>query len=310
MSTDPTTQSVLFPNLFSGKQVVAKFDQAHSSSDGGAILLKAIDEKLGLSERLARCIDDPRQPGKVRHAIEELLRQRVFGIACGYEDANDAARIADDPVHKLLAGRSPIEGESLASQPTLSRFENGGRRSDLYRMGDALADAVVGRHRQRLRGKARRITIDMDPTDDPTHGQQEFAFFNGHYGSWCYLPMVATLTFNDESEQYLVAAVLRPGNAPSSQGAIGILRRLLVKLRTAFPKARLRPRTERVVVRCPIDIVCHIDLGVAIAIQIATRCAAAPESVRQPSLASDLGKRPVSLILKKQQAAVPRHQYV
>ena len=224
--------------------MVAKFDQEHSSSDGGALLLKAVDEELGLSRRLAGCIEDRRQTGKIQHEIEELFRQRVFGIACGYADANDAARIGEDPIHKLLAGRDPVAGEALASQPTLSRFENRVRRGDLFRMGEALADLVIDRHRRRLRGKARRITIDMDPTDDPTHGQQELAFYNSHYQGWCYLPMVANVSFGEESEQYLVAAVLRPGNAHGSKGAVAILRRLVAKLRAAFPKARLRVRLD------------------------------------------------------------------
>ncbi len=240
---DATTQTVLFPELL-GKQVVAKFDQEHSSSDGGALLLKAIDDRLGLSERLAACIEDPRQPGKIRHEIQELLRQRMFAIACGYPDGNDAARLADDPIHKLLVERDPVTGAALASQPTLSRFENTPRRADLYRMAEALAEVVIERHRRRLRGKARRITIDMDPTDDPTYGQQEFTFYNGHYRNWCYLPTVVTLTFNDEREQYAVAVVLRPGNAHASQGTIGILRRLLAKLRKAFPTTRLRVRLD------------------------------------------------------------------
>ena len=100
------------------------------------------------------------------------------------------------------------------------------------------------RERRRLKGRARRITIDLDPTDDPTHGQQEFTFFNGHYDTWCYLPMVATVTFNDEAEQYAVAAVLRPGNAPASLGARGLLRRLLGTLRQAFPTATVRVRLD------------------------------------------------------------------
>src|SRR5438046_821257 len=91
---------------------------------------------------------------------------------------------------------------------------------------------------------AARITIDLDPTDDPTHGQQEFTFFNGHYDTWCYLPIVATVTFNDEAEQFAVASVLRPGNAPATRGARGILRRLLAKLRDAFPKATFRVRLD------------------------------------------------------------------
>ncbi|MHC4223068.1 MAG: IS1380 family transposase [Planctomycetota bacterium] len=243
MSQDSTAQTVLFPEIFS-KAVVAKFDQENGSSDGGALLLKAVDEELGLSERLAACIEDPRQAGKVRHEMLELWRQRMFAIACGYADANDAARLAGDPIHKLLVERDPVAEEALASQPTLSRFENTPRRADLYRLAGALADGVIAHHRRRLRGKAYRVTIDLDPTDDPTYGQQEFSFYNGHYRNWCYLPMVATLAFNGEAEQYAVAVVLRPGNAPASRGAVGLLRRLFTKLRCALPKARLRVRLD------------------------------------------------------------------
>jgi len=141
-------------------------------------------------------------------------------------------------------GRDPIAGEPLASQPTLSRFENSVGRKDLYRMGDALAEVVIERHRKRLHGRAKRITIDLDPTDDPTHGAQQLAMFNGHYDSWCYLPVVGFLSFDDEPDQYLFAAVLRAGNAPAKLGAIGILRRVLAKLREAFPKARFRVRLD------------------------------------------------------------------
>jgi hypothetical protein len=111
-------------------------------------------------------------------------------------------------------------------------------------MGHVLADTVIAHHRRRLKGRAERLTIDFDPTDDPTHGQQEFTFFNGHYDTWCYLPAVATVTFNDEAEQFAVAAVLRPGNAPASRGAIGLLRRLIRTLREAFPTATLRVRLD------------------------------------------------------------------
>ena len=226
------------------KPVVAAFDAPHASSDGGAILLKAIDTHFGLTRQLAACLDDPRQPGKIRHLPLELLRQRVFGLACGYADCNDAARLADDAIHKLLLERDPIAGPALASQPTLSRFENGIGRRELIALGHVLASAVIEHHRRRLRGRAERITIDFDPTDDPTHGQQELAFFNGHYDTWCYLPVVATVTFNDEPRQYAVAAVLRPGNAPAKRGALGLLRRLLRHLRQAFPGAILRVRLD------------------------------------------------------------------
>jgi hypothetical protein len=243
VSEHTTTQCVLFPEIFD-RPVVAQFDQPQSSSDGGAILLKAADRRLGLTEALAACLEDERQAGKVQHEVNELLTQRVMAIACGYEDANDAARLASDPVHKLLVGRDPEKGEDLASQPTLSRFENGVDRKELFRMGEVLADLVIERHRKRLQGRARLITIDLDPTDDPTHGAQQLTFFNWHYDTYCYLPMVGFLSFDQEAEQYLVTAVLRPGNAPASRGAVGILGRLIPRLQAAFPRAKIRVRLD------------------------------------------------------------------
>ncbi|MGC2330503.1 MAG: IS1380 family transposase [Candidatus Acidiferrales bacterium] len=243
MNEHTTTDCLLFPDIFD-RPVVAKFDQRQGSSDGGAILLKAAEQRLGLTSALAGGLRDERQPGKVQHELRELITQRVMAIALGYEDANDAARLASDPIHKLLVGRDPVAGADLASQPTLSRFENAPDRKELLRMTEALADCVIARHRQRLHGRAQRITIDMDPTDDATHGQQQFTFFNSHYDSYCYLPMVCFLTFEEEAEQYLVAAVLRPGNAPGSAGAIGILRRLIARVGDAFPKAKIRVRLD------------------------------------------------------------------
>jgi hypothetical protein len=236
-------QTVLFPDLFD-KPLIATFDQPHASSDGGAILLKAAERRYGLIDGFARCVVDDRAPGKVRHSLRDLLAQRIFGLACGYPDANDADRLAEDPIQKLLLGRDPITGDSLASQPTISRFENGAASQGLYRMGRELATRVIERHRGRLHGRARRITIDLDPTDAPTHGAQQLTFFNGHYDSWCYLPLLAFLTFDDEAEQYLCAAILRPGNAPATRGARGTLIRLLAVLRVAFPRARFLVRLD------------------------------------------------------------------
>jgi Transposase DDE domain group 1 len=227
-----------------GKPVVATFDLPHASSDGGAVLLKSLDTQVQLTKRVAACVVDGRQAGKVQHQTLELVRQRVFGLACGYADCNDAGRLAKDAIHKLLVDRDPIAGSDLASQPTLSRFENAVGWAQLRDMAHVLADTVIETQRRRLKGRATRITIDLDPTDDPTHGQQEFTFFNGHYDTWCYLPLVATVTFNDEAAQYAVAAVLRPGNAPATRGARGMLRRLLGKLRDAFPTATFRVRLD------------------------------------------------------------------
>ena len=169
MTPHTIPQTVLFPDLFD-KPLVATFNQEHASSDGGAVLLKAAERVYGLVKAFARCLADKRAPGKIRHTLADLIGQRVFGIACGHPDGNDADHLADDPIHKLLLGRDPVSGAPLASQPTISRFENGARRTVLYRMGRELAACVIERHRRRLHGRARRITIDLDPTDDLTHG--------------------------------------------------------------------------------------------------------------------------------------------
>jgi hypothetical protein len=241
--SESTTQSVLFPGLIS-KPALMAFDQAHSSADGGGLLLKAVDEQLGLSTELAECLRDGRESGKVQHELIEMLQQRMFGIALGHPDCNDAHVLADDPIHKMLAGRAPISGASLASQSTLSRFENSIGPGELYRLVETIADTVIGRHRRRLGRKAKIITLDFDPTDDLTHGQQEFSFYHGHYGGHCYLPLIGTIQFNREKGQSLLCAVLRPGNAGAALGLVPILERLLEKIRAAFPKARVRVRLD------------------------------------------------------------------
>jgi len=243
LNSDTIAQTVLFSDLVA-KPLVASFDQAHASSDGGAVLLRAADRRLQLTTRLARCLTDARAPERVTHALADLVAQRVFGIACGYPDANDGDRLADDPIQKLLLDRHPVHGQALASQPTVSRFENGVGPRALFQMGRELAAGVIDRHRRRLRGRARRITIDLDVTDDPTHGAQQLTFFHGHYDTWCYLPLLAFLTFDDEAEQYLCAAVLRPGNAATATGADSVLKRLIGLLREAFPGVRLRVRLD------------------------------------------------------------------
>jgi hypothetical protein len=240
---DPTVpQTVLFPDLFD-RPVLATFDQDHASSDGGAILLKAVDRALGLTGALASGLSDSRAATRVTHSWADVVAQRVFAIACGYPDANDADGLAEDPIQKLLLERDPISGARLASQPTISRFENALGPRALYRLGETLADTVIGRHRRRKR-RARRVTLDIDVTEDPTHGAQQLSFFNGFYGGWCYLPLMVFATFDDEPRQYLVAAVLRPGNAPAARGVQGLLRRLIPKLWTAFPRARVRVRMD------------------------------------------------------------------
>lgn len=242
MRDDTIPQTVLFPDLFD-KPLIVTFDHAHASSDGGAILLKAADRAMQLTASLAAVLVDTRPTARVTHPCADVLAQRIFGIACGYADANDADGLADDPMQKLLLDRDPVDGTRLASQPTISRFENAVAPRTLYRLAEALADRVLARHQRRKR-RARRITIDVDVTDDLTHGAQQLSFFNGFYGGWCYLPLLAFITFDDEPRQYLVTAVLRPGNAPAAVGVQGVLRRLIPKLWAAFPRARVRVRMD------------------------------------------------------------------
>lgn len=243
MRDDTTPQSVLFKEGF-GKRLIARFDQPASSSDGGAILLKACDKRLGLIDALAASVRDGRRADRIRHGLRALVEQRVYGMACGYEDCNDSARLADDPVHQLLVGRAPGEAARLASQPTLSRFENSLDGRSLVRLGTALAERVIARHRKRFRGRVHRVTLDMDPTDDPTYGAQQLSLFNGHYGTWCYLPMAAFLQFDEEPDQYLFAWVLRAGDAPATEGAVALLRRAIRRVRQAFPGVIVRVRLD------------------------------------------------------------------
>lgn len=221
-----------------------QFDQRQGSSDGGAVLLKAAERRYDLVRRLSGCLVDKRQAGKVEHLLPDLMAQRIYSIACGYSDANDAARLKADPIHKMLLGRDPIGGLDLASQPSLSRFENAASPRQLYRMGEHLAASVIERHGKRLGGHAKRVTIDLDPTDDPTHGAQQLSFFNSHYDNSCYLPVMGFVSFDDEADQYLCAAVLRPGNVTATAGAVGILRRLMALIRKQFGKARIRVRLD------------------------------------------------------------------
>ena len=242
MNESTITQTVLFSDLVD-RPLTATFDQPHASSDGGAILLKAADRHVGLLAALTATVPDARDSARVTHGVGDLVAQRVFAIACGHPDGNDGDRLADDPIHKLLLGRDPLEGRRLASQPTISRFEHTAAPRMLLAMSHALADTVIARHRRRRRG-VRLITIDLDGTEDQTHGAQQLTFFNGFYDHWCYLPLVGTLTFDDETRQYLVAAILRPGNAAGTAGAVSLLHRLLPKLWRAFPGARLRVRLD------------------------------------------------------------------
>jgi hypothetical protein len=181
----------------------------------------------------------------VGHELLEQLRQRVMSIAVGCPDGNDAAKLREDPMLKLACERDPLKGQALASQPTLSRFENSVDSGQLLQMGYTLAETVIREQAGRRKGQQlRRIIIDVDPTCDPTYGSQQLTLFNGYYGTYCYLPLVVTISFGWERRKYPVAAVLRSGTAGPMLGTIAVVRRLMDLLRQYFGSVRLYLRAD------------------------------------------------------------------
>lgn len=241
MSHD-THQAVLFEGFFS-KPLVVEFTAERLSSEGGVALLAQVDRRLGLTARISDALLDRRLPERVEHELSDLLRQRVFSIALGYADCNDAARTGDDPAVKVACGRSPASDQGLASQPTQSRFERDRSGRELVNAARALESTVLDDlHRRHKR--ARRIKIDLDSSVDPTHGQRPFTFFNGYYDSWCYLPLLGFLSVDDEPEQHLFFARLRPGTARDVRCVRSLLRRIVPDLKRRFPRAELLVRLD------------------------------------------------------------------
>ena len=197
-----------------------------------------------MSESLGQHLFDERDSTRIKHSYLDLFRQRVYGIALGYSDCNDSERIGRDPCLKMACERSPLaDDEDLGSQPTLSRFENVQTARSMVLMQRHLESLVIKRLSRRGK-KSKLVTIDLDPSCDPTHGQQHFAFFHGHYDTSCYLPQFGFLSLDHEPEQYLFHARLRPGNARCYRGAIPLLRRVVPQLRDRFPRARIRVRLD------------------------------------------------------------------
>ena len=226
--------------ILHGKRLTGGFDGGDISSDGGFVLLAAADARLGLTRQLAACLTDPRDPRKVRHPLHELLAQRVYQIAAGYEDCNDADDLRHDPVLKTVVGRLPQTGPALASQPTLSRFENRVPRRELWTMAQVLVEQFVVRHADR---RPKYLVLDFDATDDPTHGQQQFAEFHGFYDTHCYLPLIVTAQVEDGPQELLVAW-LRRGRCHASRGALAVLKRLVARLRQQWPDVLILVRGD------------------------------------------------------------------
>jgi hypothetical protein len=204
------------------------------SSDGGGLALRRIDDRIGLTRELAEVLGDARAPGRVRHPVRELLRQRIYQIALGYEDCNDADALRDDPLLQLVCCEDGPQ--QLSSQPTLSRFENGVGGETVRLAWRALERQYVAS----LAPDAAMVILDIDATDDPTHGEQQLSFFHGFYDQHMLHPLVV---FDGESGQ-LISALLRPGRAHAAWGAEGTLRRLIRAIRGRCPHAAIVVRGD------------------------------------------------------------------
>jgi len=217
-----------------GKPITARFDGGKLSSDGGVLALREIETRLGIANRLAACVTDPRAPERVIHSMVDILRFRMLMIAAGYEDANDAASLRHDPAFKLALGRLP-DAAALCSQPTISRLENLPRPRELLRMGQAM----VGLYCDSFRQVPRRITLDIDDTFDAVHGGQQLRLFNAYYDEYGFQPIVVF-----DGEGRLVAALLRPARRPTGREVRGFLRRLIRAIRGHWPHVNILLRAD------------------------------------------------------------------
>jgi hypothetical protein len=234
--TDSATRATRFQTL-APLALEAAFDGGRLTSDGGLAWLAQVDRDLGVCDAIAAEIPDWRRDAR-HYPLALLVRQRIFQIACGYEDQNDADILRHDPLLQLVCGCLPDAGSPLAGQSTFSRLENTPTRADCYRIALALG-ALYVRERARY-GIPTRIVLDFDSTDDPAHGQQEGTRYHGYYRQHMYHPL---LVFDGETDQ-LVTAVLRAGNAHASKGAVAVLKRIVRHLRAVWPGIEIAIRAD------------------------------------------------------------------
>lgn len=226
-----TSESLRFPPV-AGRTVRAEFDGGALSSDFGPLILRGVDQQIGLIDRLVQAVDDRRHPSYVAHSLHDLFTQRIFQIACGYADGNDANALRTDPLFKLGVNRHPlVQAMDLASAPTFSRLENAVSTRDLYRLARAFVDQFIASYPQ----PPAVIVLDLDHSEDPTHGQQEFSFYNHYYRHHCYLPL---FLFEGLSGKFITAA-LRPGQRPTGAENAMIVTRVVKRLRAVWPRTRI-----------------------------------------------------------------------
>ena len=250
------------------REVIARFDGGDITSDGGALLLREVERRTGIVEQFTDCFEDHRNPDLIEHTVRELVAQRVFGLALGYEDLNDHDDLRTDPLLAVAVGKSDPKGanrvrerdrgKALAGKSTLNRLEltqadatANERYKKIVLDGDAVDQMLINAFIQANPQPLEEIEIDFDATDDPTHGQQEGRFFHGYYGHYCYLPLYAFCG------EFLLCARLRPSNIDASAGTTEELERIVKQLRKVWPKLKILVRGDAGFCREPIMAWCE-----------------------------------------------------
>ena len=231
---DCIKQLFLFKDI-SNKKIEVDFNGGEVSSDAGLLFLREVESRIGLISKMTNCLQDRRHPDYVKHQFLDLLKQRIFQIACGYEDGNDSNELRDDPIMKIACERLP-DDEALASQPTISRFENGLTRTDLYRISEVFVDVFIRSYSKPPEG----IIVDIDDTDDLTHGRQQLTLFNAYHGDNCYMP----IHIYEGKSGKLITTVLRPGKRPTGKQIVSIVKRVVKKIRQAWPEVGILLRGD------------------------------------------------------------------
>src|SRR3982075_4042895 len=233
------SEDTLLPFDFAAVQrrkVTAAFDGGRLTSDGGVMLLAAAERRLGIADKLAGLIADPRDRDLVTHSVADILRARILAIACGYEDGNDLDHLRTDPAFKLACGRLPDTGDDLCSQPTVSRWENAPGLREVVRLMRVMVDLYCASYAT----PPAAVTLDIDDTVDVVHGHQQLSFFNAHYDERCFLP----IHVYDTATLRPVAVLLRPGKTPSGIEIRAHLRRLVRRIRKRWPASRITIRGD------------------------------------------------------------------
>jgi hypothetical protein len=230
-------QSRLWFAKHSRREVVGEFSGGAMTSDGGALLLRETDQKLNLLPRFGQCFLDGRKPERIEHSVEQMLAQRVYGLALGYEDLNDHEQLRHDPLLGVLAGKAEAGQEALAGKSTLNRMELGDGTPNRYKKitfwRDAVDDLLVDAFLESQREAPEQIVLDIDTTDLALHGEQEGRFYHGYYDHYCYLPLYVF------AGEHVLCARLRPSNIDPSSGSLKEIERIVKRMRARWLEVKI-----------------------------------------------------------------------